>query len=315
MADGPRIGIALGSGSARGWAHIGVLKALEAAGVRPTVVCGTSIGALVGAAYASDRLAELEEWVLDLDLWAMLRLIDPRRGGVMEGERLMRAFTERVADVPIESLPKVFGAVATDLVSGREVWLHKGSLGDAVRASIALPGLFKPVRLEGHWLADGGLVDPVPVSLCRALGAERVIAVNLNGDIVGRHFQRRTRRTRAAELLEQISARFQLGKGVGATEDRSPTEENFGLFDVMAGAMNIMQDRITRSRMAGDPPDLLLAPRLAHLALMDFDRAAEAIAAGETCVRNYRAALRDVLNLELLDPQGDDDLQVGRADP
>ena len=295
----PRLGVALGSGSARGWAHIGVLKALAQAGIVPDIVAGTSIGALVGAAYASDRLARLEEWVTQIDWWEIIRYMDLRMGGV-EGERLMRAFSERVEDVPIETLARPFGAVATDLYTGREVWFQDGSLLEAVRASIALPGLFSPVQYRERWLVDGGLVDPLPVSLCRALGADQVIAVNLNGDIVGRHFSgRMSRRTLPNPLLARLSAGWQavLGNGSGAVEEPPVVaEEPPGLFDVMAGAINIMQDRITRARMAGDPPDVVLAPRLAHLGLMDFDHAGEAIAAGMECVRLHLPLLRDVLD-------------------
>lgn len=296
----PRLGIALGSGSARGWAHIGVLRALEQAGIVPDVVSGTSIGALVGAAYASGRLGPLEEWVARIDWWEIIRYMDMSRGGV-EGERLMRAFGERVEDVPIETLPKPFGAVATDLLTGREVWFQNGSLLEAVRASIALPGLFSPVRFQERWLVDGGLVDPLPVSLCRALGAEQVIAVNLNGDIVGRRLPgRSTHRPASNPLLARLSTGWQTV--LGNLHDRlSPPEkeedEPPSLFDVMAGSIHIMQDRITRARMAGDPPDVVLTPRLAHLGLMDFDRAGEGIAIGMDCVRLHLPLLRDVLNL------------------
>ncbi len=295
----PRLGIALGSGSARGWAHIGILRALEQAGIIPDVVSGTSIGALVGAAYASGRLDRLEEWVVEIDWWGIVRYMDLRRGGV-EGERLMRAFRERVEDAAIEALPKPFGAVATDLFTGREVWFQEGSLVEAVRASIALPGLFCPVQYQGRWLVDGGLVDPLPVSLCRALGADRVIAVNLNGDIVGRHFGGRSPRlVTPSPLLTRLSAGLQAmlrSNDREAAESEEPDEPP-GLFDVMAGSIHIMQDRITRARMAGDPPDVVLAPRLAHLGLMDFDHAQEAIAAGMECVRLHLPLLRDVLNL------------------
>ncbi len=293
-----RLGIALGSGSARGWAHIGVLRALEQAGILPDVVSGTSIGALVGAAYASNALERLEEWVARIDWWEIIRYIDVRLGGV-EGERLMRAFRERVEDAPIETLPKPFGAVATDLQTGREVWFQEGSLLEAVRASIALPGLFSPVRHQGRWLVDGGLVDPLPISLCRALGADRVIAINLNGDIVGKHFSGRPSRLAApSPLLARLSAGLQamLGNNSRATEE-AEEDEPPGLFDVMAGSINIMQDRITRARMAGDPPDVVLTPRLAHLGLMDFDQADEAIAAGMECVRLHLPLLRNVLDL------------------
>ncbi|MDG4596109.1 MAG: patatin-like phospholipase RssA [Candidatus Contendobacter sp.] len=294
----PRLGIALGSGSARGWAHIGVLRALEQADIFPDVVSGTSIGALVGAAYASNALDRLEEWVARIDWWEIIRYMDVRLGGV-EGERLMRAFRERVEDAPIETLPKPFGAVATDLQTGREVWFQDGSLLEAVRASIALPGLFSPMRHQGRWLVDGGLVDPLPVSLCRALGADRVIAVNLNGDIVGKHFSGRSPRlVTPSPLLARLSAGLQAMLGNdNHTKDEAEADEPPGLFDVMAGSINIMQDRITRARMAGDPPDVVLAPRLVHLGLMDFDQADEAIAAGMDCVRLHLPLLRNVLNL------------------
>ena len=293
----PRLGVALGSGSARGWAHIGVLKALAQAGIVPDIVAGTSIGALVGAAYASDRLERLEEWVTQIDWWEIIRYMDLRLGGV-EGERLMQAFSERVEDARIETLPKPFGAVATDLQTGREVWFQEGSLLEAVRASIALPGLFSPVRHQDRWLVDGGLVDPLPVSLCRALGADRVIAVNLNGDIVGKHFGARTPRLMMpSPLLARLSAGLQavLGNSHAAENPEAPDDPP-GLFEVMASSINIMQDRITRARMAGDPPDVVLAPRLAHLGLMDFDRASEAIQIGAECVRLHLPLLREVLN-------------------
>lgn len=294
----PRLGIALGSGAARGWAHIGILRALEQNGIVPDIVAGTSIGALVGAAYASARLDQLEEWVTQIDWWEIIRYMDLRLGGV-EGERLMRAFGERVEDVPIETLPKPFGAVATDLQTGREVWFQKGSLLEAVRASIALPGLFSPLRYQGRWLVDGGLVDPLPVSLCRALGADQVIAINLNGDIVGRHVNGRSRPATPNPLLARLSAGWQamLGNNHQPARPKAPeTDEPPGLFDVMAGSINIMQDRITRARLAGDPPDIVLSPRLAHLGLMEFDHASEAIAAGMDCVRRHLSLLQDGLN-------------------
>ena len=298
----PRLGIALGSGAARGWAHIGILRALEEIGIVPDIVAGTSIGALVGAAYASNRLDRLEQWVTRIDWWEIIRYMDLRLGGV-EGERLMQAFRERVEDALIETLPKPFGAVATDLHTGREVWFQKGPLLEAVRASIALPGLFSPVRYQERWLVDGGLVDPLPISLCRAMGAEQVIAVNLNGDIVGRHFNlRTTRRATSNPLLARLSAGWQAVLGNHQPAEPEPEEEPPGLFDVMAGAINIMQDRITRTRMAGDPPDVVLAPRLAHLGLMDFDRAAEAISAGAECVRRHLPLLKDALNLPGANP-------------
>lgn len=288
-----RIGIALGSGSARGWAHIGVLRELHALGIEPHIVCGTSTGALVGAAYAMGKLDLLESWVRGMNTRNVVKYFDIRLvvgGGFVEGRWLMDFLRERFGDVLIENLPKPFAAVATDLKSGREVWLRSGSLWDAVRASIALPGFITPVRVGDQWLVDGGLVNPVPVSLCRSMGAERIVAVNLNGDIVGRHFNDRkaagTQRQSSTEkrLLEKLTIRLKERVKTGTP----------GLFDVLAGAINIMQDRITVSRLADHPPDVLITPRLAHIGLLEFDRAAEAIEEGREAVRRAAQDLHTV---------------------
>lgn len=292
----PRIGIALGSGSARGWAHIGVLRALEQAGIVPDIVAGTSIGALVGAAYASGRLDALEAWVKEIDWWSVIRYMDLWWSGV-QGERLMRALAERVEDSAIEALPKPFGAVATDLYTGHELWMKEGSLLEAVRASIALPGLFSPVKARGTWLVDGGLVAPLPIALCRHLGADQVIAVNLNSDIVGRNFNARQKLAAPNLLLERLGAGLQSLLGANPPEETPSPESNAppGLFDVMASAIHIMQDRITRAQLADDPPDVVLAPCLAHLGLIDFDEGEQSIAAGIECVQQQLPKLREVL--------------------
>src|SRR3990172_12372629 len=183
----PRVGLALGSGSARGWAHVGVIRALEEAGIRPDLVCGTSIGALVAAAYVAGELENFEKWLLGLGIKDVLALLDVRLyGGMIKGERLMEFFRRNFIDRPIEDLPMPYAAVATDLNTGIEVWLRQGSTMAAVRASIALPALFTPAVHEGRVLVDGALVNPVPVSLARAMGADIVIAVDLSSDILSR---------------------------------------------------------------------------------------------------------------------------------
>ncbi len=296
----PRVGLALGSGSARGWAHIGVLRALREVGIEPDVIAGSSIGALIGAAYLCDQLDALEQWVCKLTWWDIVRFMDIqlRKGGFIEGQKLMDYLARYVSDRRIEDLPKPFTAVATDLATGQEIWLQTGSLGDAIRASIALPGLFTPVKLEQRWVVDGGLVNPVPVSVCRALGADVVIAVNLNGDIAGKRLV--ARRKRVAEQRRILDEYPIVAKLLAQMPDAMKARANSllahrngngsgngdvpGLFDVLTGSINIMQDRITRSRMAGDPPDIMIVPRLAHISLMEFDRANEAIAEGHGCV-------------------------------
>ncbi|MFO7582050.1 patatin-like phospholipase RssA [Guyparkeria sp.] len=284
-----KIGLALGSGAARGWAHIGVIRALEDAGIKPDVVVGSSIGALVGAGYVSDSFDRMEEWARGIRTWDVMRLLDVRLGGgLIEGDNLMRSLKKQMGPIDIEDLSLPFAAVATDLEAGREVWLREGSLLDAVRASIAVPGLMAPVRHEERWLVDGGLTDPVPVSLCRAMGADVVIAVNLNSDLVGRH----VRDLRGAahhgidgegglpEWVEGVDERWLDGRLGKWLEKRSNGAEPPGMLDVMAGSINIMQDRITRSRMAGDPPELLISPKLSQIGLLEFERAAETIQIG-----------------------------------
>ena len=294
----PSIGLALGSGSARGWAHIGVIRALEKAGVRPDIVCGTSIGALVGAACAAGELDRLERWVLGLAFRDVVGLMDVGLGaGVLKGDRVIDFFRREVADRPIESLGTPFGAVATSLRTGAEVWLRTGQMLDAVRASIALPGLFEPVRSQGDLLVDGGLCDPVPVSLARAMGANVVIAVDLGSDVLGRRF-------RAPPAPEPPKGGVQkwmreLGQNLSRLAPaKAPEEPMPSIVDVLASSMDIVQVRIARSRLAGEPPEVIVAPRLAHLRLLDFHRAKEAIEEG------HRAVERVAHNLAVLNGNG-----------
>lgn len=287
----PRIGLALGSGSARGWAHIGVLRALAAMGIEPDIVCGASTGALVGAAYVLGKLDLLESWVRSMNTRNVVKYFDIRLvvgGGFVEGKWLMDFLRERFGDMLIEDLPQPFGAVATDLKTGREVWMRSGSVWDAVRASIALQAFITPVRMGDQWLVDGGLVNPVPVSFCRAMGADTIIAVNLNGDIVGRHFNDE-KRSSAPDTGQSTEARL-LNKLTIRLKEKVKTGTP-GLFDVLAGAINIMQDRITVGRLADHPPDVMITPRLAHIGLLEFDRAAEAIAEGREAVRRVAGEL------------------------
>lgn len=305
---GNRIGLVLGSGSARGWAHIGVIRALADAGIEPDIVCGSSIGALVGAAHASGNLGVLEQWVRALTFWDVVRLLDIKmQGGLIEGVTLMESFRDKIRDVDIEQLNLPFAAVATDLGSGHEVWLQRGPLLPAVRASIALPGLFSPTRIDGRWLVDGGVVNPVPISLCRAMGADFIIAVNLNSDIIGRHLApkgKRKKETAGAEtgrrdlfdqLLKQLNSGLRERALNAWRRERHDAEAPPGLFEVLASSINIMQDRITKSRMAGDPPDILLSPQLAQLGLLEFDRASEAIEEGVACVKRQLPQLQQTL--------------------
>ncbi|MBP6897343.1 MAG: patatin-like phospholipase family protein [Pseudacidovorax sp.] len=297
MPRRPRIGLALGSGSARGWSHIGVIRTLEEAGYAPDVVCGTSIGALVGAIYAAGRLDWLEDWVRKLTWSGTVAMLDLKMGGgLIEGGKLLKFFREHSQDPDFADLPKAFGCVATELATGREVWLREGPVIDAVRASMALPGLFTPTQQEDRLLVDGGLVNPIPVSLCRAMGADLVIAVDLNWDLIGR--RNRTASTdgmAVAELPKAGVLATVLGKLRPAP--RAPAgggTEMPSLLDVLGTSLNIMQVRITQSRMAGEPADVMVRPRLSDIAAMDFHRAAAAIAEGERAARQVLPLLADL---------------------
>lgn len=294
----PKIGLALGSGSARGWSHIGIIRTLEQAGITPDIVCGTSIGSLVGAAYAGGQLERLESWVRSLTWQNVVGLLDfTVSGGLIHGEKLFAFLRTHFTDAEITSLPKAFGAVATELVTGREIWLREGSVIDAVRASAALPGLFTPAQRDGRLLVDGALVNPVPVSLCRAMGADIVIAVDLSSDLIGRPLELdesdEPPETEAPSAFASVLNRL---PGLGRLKSGPKTSVDMpSIFDVLNISLNIMQVRITRSRLAGEPADVMIRPRLADFALMDYHRAAIAIEEGERAAQHALPELRDLI--------------------
>lgn len=308
-----KIGLVFGSGSARGWAHIGVIRELATMGIKPDLVAGSSIGAVVGGAYASGHLDEFEEWIFTLKRVDILKLLDFHMtgGGFIQGKALMMAIEKRLGNLNLEDLNLPFACVATSLLNGKEHWLREGSLLDAVRASIALPGIFAPVALHQDLMLDGGLVNPVPISLARAMGADSIIAVNLNSDLVGRHFSldqsdvasdnqgnqkqldyvetnNPTIATWGAKLKADLDIR--LTSFISSLRKKNILKP--GLFDVIAGSINIMQERITNSRMAEDPPDVLITPKLSHIGLMEFDRAQEAIREGQEATRRVADDLK-----------------------
>lgn len=285
-----RLGLALGSGSSRGWAHIGVIRALEERGIKPDLICGTSIGALVGGAYASGELDRLEEWVSGLAWTTVVRLMDLtwRPGGLIRGERVFTLFRTLFEDRDIDSLAIPYGAVATELYSGRELWLRHGSLLDAVRASCAMPGLFTPVVRENVVVVDGGLVNPVPVSMCRALGAELVIAVDLSWAKLG-PYRERGHNVAPREVPGWL-ARWRPKKA-----DTEEVPDIPSIFEVFTTSLDVVEMRVARSRLAGDPADVLLTPLLPDFATMDFHRAKEAMDEGRTAVERMAPLLEQVI--------------------
>lgn len=282
-----KLGLVLGSGSARGWAHIGVIRELIAAGYTPDIICGCSVGAFVGAAYANGDLDKLEHWVRSLTWQEVLKLLDVSfNGGLIKGDKLVAFFQRHFIDHDFSELPMPFACVATDLANGHEVCLSEGSVAAAIHASIALPGLFRPVLRDGRFLVDGGLVNPVPVSLAHALGADIVIAVDLGSDIVGKALYTNGQKDATGNGWKQnLAERLGLGE-----RDDAPS-----LVSVLTTSIHIMQTRIAHNRLAGEPADILLSPRLAHLAMMDYHRADEAIREGREAVRRMLPVIQSVL--------------------
>ncbi len=348
----PKIGIALGAGVARGWTHIGVLRALSRAGIEPDIVSGTSIGALVGGCLVAGKLDPLEEFARSLTRRRMLSLLDLRfrSSGLIGDAKLADLMREHLGDLRIEDLPRTFVGVATELTTGHELWLHQGNLIKAIRASYALPGVFAPVAMEGRWLIDGALVNPVPVSVARALGARVLIAVNLNNDPFDPATRRRVsnsfpgyiptnapvmpedelfreiERQIAEEEAEAEEAQEEnidaMPTGSGGTPIKERIRSTFsnlgwkskpekelmrrviggdrrepGIASVMLASLNIVQDRLARMRMAGDPPDIMIAPKVGHLSLLDFDRADELIRLGEEAAEEAIPQIREIVEL------------------
>lgn len=279
----------MGSGAARGWSHIGVINALQRAGIQIDVVAGCSIGSLVGAAYACGKLGELEQWVRSFSYWDVLKLMDLswRRGGLLRGERVFNHFRQVLPATRFTDCQMKLGAVATNLSTGRELWFTEGDLHLAVRASCSIPGLMSPIAWNGYWLVDGGVVDPVPVSLARAMGADIVIAVDLQHDahlmqqdllsispVEGDSEGEKASTLRWHERLRDRLAKMTAKKAVAA-----PTA-----LEIMTTSIQVLENRLKRNRMAGDPPDILLQPLCPQISTLDFHRAESAIAAGRLAV-------------------------------
>jgi NTE family protein len=299
----PSIGLALGGGAARGFAHIGVLRTLMARGLKPEVIAGTSIGAVVGGCYAAGQLDAFEVWGRGLTPRRLLGYLDFRLSGsgLISGSRLATLLEETLGKITIDELAFRFAAIATEIGTGHEIWLTRGRLAEALRASYTLPGIFTPVRLGGRWLVDGALVNPVPVAAARALGARLVIAVNLNSDLFGRGTTIASHGSdEDDEQLPEVGRGPRgFGRFFGAEQI---VKRQFlgqagrpGISTVMIEAFNVMQDRITRARLAGDPPDVMISPRLGHIGLFDFHRAEEAIALGADAAEKALEPLEEAI--------------------
>lgn len=304
----PKIGIALGSGGARGWCHIGALRALAEEGVEPDIVAGCSMGSLVGAAYIGGQLDALEEWARGLTWRKMAAFLDVSlsSGGLIEGKRIVNFLKTLREDAPIESFKKPFTAIASDMMSGREIWLQSGSILDAVRASIALPGILSPVKVDGRWLLDGGMTNPVPVSACRAMGADIIIAVNPNANVLGprkRPAMLKPAQNASAESADILDKVFDaipdgitrslkaIAPGFIGSKSEAPS-----YIDVLSNSIDIMTSQILRSRLAGEPPHVMMNPHLSHMSVLEFNRAEEAIEEGRQSAKRAMPLLREYLS-------------------
>ena len=277
----PTIGLALGAGAARGWSHIGVIERLEQEGITPSVVAGTSIGALIGGCYAADLLGELKEFALTLTRRRLFSFLDISWGGsgLISGDRLSALLDEHMGEMQFSDMKLPFICIATELLTGHEIWLREGAVVSAMRGSYALPGVFRPAHRDGKWLIDGAVVNPIPVSACRAMGARLVIAVNLNSDAFGgtviqQGLEQQKADAKSAGARKSAKAKpSMMRQMIGSNDDP-------GLTTVLVAAFNISQDRLARSRLAGDPPDINIMPRTPDIGLFEFDKAQQAIDAG-----------------------------------
>ncbi len=303
-----KVGLALGSGAARGWAHIGVIEALESLGIKIHAVAGCSIGSYVGAAYCAGNLKPLKSWVLSLNEWEVAKLMGVtfQKGGLASGEKVFAKLENEFAPMDIQHLPIPFSAVATDMRRGDEIIFDEGSTVDAIRASCSIPGLFPPHRYQNRWLLDGATVNPVPVSLCRQLDVDIVIAVNLCSDFNPSDAELHNKQQKKNEdafdkfMSQRLESFSQWWDSKFPSNDIKPEEEKLSppsMFNCMSNAIDIMQDRVTRSRLAGDPPDIILNPKLGHISTMEFYRAEEAIEIGRASVMRVAEQIKYQLNL------------------
>ncbi len=303
----PRVGVALGAGAARGWAHIGALQELVAMGLSPDIVVGSSVGAVVGGCFAAGRLDALESFARALTKRRVFGLLDVSfsGGGLIGGDRLRGRLEESIGALRIEDLPIRYAGVATEIGSGHEIWLKRGPLVEAMRASYALPGVFEPVLVAGRWLFDGAIVNPVPVSVARALGADRVVALNIASEGSGRgtaiqdmpDADEAPIAPTAEEPRTGVIDGLRRGAGMLRRQWTSDGPGAPGLASVMVNAFNITQDRIMRSRLAGDPPDVLVGLKVGKIGLFEFHRADELIALGREAVRKARDEIAEHIEL------------------
>ncbi|MEO1152074.1 MAG: patatin-like phospholipase family protein [Pseudomonadota bacterium] len=300
----PGLGLALGGGVARGWAHIGVLRRLDELGIRPATICGTSVGALVAGFWLAGHLDDLEAWTRSLNKRRLLSYLDVmlNGAGLIGGKRLEKTLHRYLPDMAIEDLPLPCVVVTTELATGHEIWLRQGNLAEAIQAAYALPGIFPPRMIDGRWLMDGALVNPLPVSVCRALNARIVIGVGLHAGAFQAQAKAKREKYASTDDLSKTEPAPRIPGGfarnaVFARLAARPSVATPGLGEVMFSSFNILMDRTTRSRLAADPADVLITPDVSHVPLIAFEEADALIALGRKSVDDSLEAIEQAIEM------------------
>jgi len=267
------ISLVLGSGGARGYAHIGVIEELEKAGLKIESISGSSIGALIGGLYAAGGLQEYKEWVLDLDMFDVAVLLDLsfESSGLIRGEKIFKKLKEIIGEVKIEELPKKFTAVATNLEKDKEVWFQQGDLLSAIRASISIPSFFTPVKYKEMVLVDGGVLNPLPVAPTMSDYTQATIAVSLYGDLPKPSIELPTEIQKKQEEVEK--------------------SEEYNFISIISKSFDVMQKSLIRYRLAGYPPDYLIEIPKEVCGTYDFYKAYEVIEVGRVMAKQFLESL------------------------
>jgi len=311
-----KLGIALGSGSARGWSHIGVLNALEESGIKVDYVSGTSIGSVVGAVYSIGDIKDFEKFARSIDWKSIVSFIDVTfpGSGIIPGKKVFKMLSEYYKDILIEDLPVPYCAVAADILTGEEVRFSSGRVTDAVRASVAIPGVFTPFKFGGRVLVDGGIVNPVPVNVVREMGAEVVIAVDLNNCTIEGNAKKMNRtgdveksiaekkddeeEDRGNRIFEMLEEKYNEITGSIRTKlDNLRSKEHVpNILEILDNTTHIMQRSITENQFKIYPPDIIIEPQLGDFRLLDFDRAEEAIEEGYKLTNKKIEEIKELLS-------------------
>jgi len=311
-----KLGIALGSGASRGWAHIGVLNALAEAGINVDYISGTSIGSVVGAVYSIGDMKEFKKFVLSIDWKSVVSLIDVTfpGSGIIPGKRLFRMLSEYYKDIMIEDLPIPYCAVAADVRTGEEIRFTSGRVIDAVRASVSIPGIFTPFKYQGRVLVDGGIVNPVPSNILREMGADVIIAVDLNnctieensgekvkkggGDPAEKKLTKNSEEEREKRIFEMLEEKYKEITGSIRTKiDHIRSREHYpNILEIIDNATHIMQRSITENQFKMSLPEIIITPQLGDFRLLDFDRGEEAIEEGYRLTRGMIDTIKGLLS-------------------